>query len=124
MYWRDTFDENIRNGIFALLILQVLSEGDKERRELHREIGVRTDGSFCKTDSLYMTIHKLLLQKMITYSILPTDDAYRETIYHIEGPGKDYLAYGKSRLKTVLQALQLFFGQEMTLDEINERPLS
>lgn len=63
MYWRDTFDENIRNGIFALLILQVLSEGDKERRELHREIGVRTDGSFCKTDSLYMTIHKLLLQK-------------------------------------------------------------
>lgn len=116
MTWRDTFDETIRDGIFALLILQVLSEGDKNRHEVHRAIGIRTDGVFCKTASLHLSLHKLLLQKLITFYITPTDEAHGQILYHLEDSGKEYLAYGKIHLKNVTEAILSFFGEEKTPD--------
>lgn len=115
MNWRDTFDETIRDGIFALLVLQALSEGDKCRQEVHREIGIRTDGIFCKTNSVKMTLHRLLLQKLITSDVILTDGVHEQTLYHIENSGKEYLEYGRIHLKNVTEALQMFFKWKVGL---------
>lgn len=125
MNWRDTFDETIRDGIFALLVLQVLSEGDKDRRELHREIGVRTDGAFCRSNSLKMAIQRLLLQKWVTSYVTPINEAHERTLYHIEESGRDYLEYGRKHLKHVTDALRLFFEWRTPSEDTNEEsPLS
>lgn len=118
MKWRDRFDETIREGIFALLILQVLSEGDKDRTQLHREIGVRTDGVFCKSDSLLLTLHELLLQKMIS-----SCGAHNQIVYHIEEPGKEYLEYGGIHLKHITETLHPFFGWQAPSEEPHEKSL-
>ncbi|MCH5183743.1 MAG: hypothetical protein J1E00_06170 [Oscillospiraceae bacterium] len=125
MNWQNTFDTTVHEGIFALLILQVLSEGDKDRQELHREIGVRTDGVFCRTNSLLQTLRELLLRKWITSYVIPIDETHRQTIYRIEDSGKDYLQYGRIHLKNVTTALRLFFDWEAPPKKLDEKsPLS
>ena len=125
MKWREVFDETIRDGLFALLILQVLSERNKTRQEIQGEIGIRTDGVFCKTDSFSLVLEDLLSRKWITSYVIPIDETHRQTIYRIEDSGKDYLQYGRIHLKNVTTALRLFFDWEAPPKKLDEKsPLS
>lgn len=113
--FRKKFDEEIRNGILELLILQALFEQDRKWHELHREIGVRTDGVFCRTNSLHHMLLRLLLRGFISSNFRQRRDAQTRIIYHIEESGKEYLAYGKIHLECVMEGLSLFFQKEENL---------
>lgn len=114
MLWRKKFDETIRNGILELLILEILFDQDRNWHELHREIGVRTDGVFCRTNSLHHMLLRLILQGHVSSNI-PQQDGQTQVLYHIEESGKEYLAYGKRHLERVMDGLSLFFRKEEQL---------
>ena len=117
MLWRDRFDDHIRIGIFELLILQVLSEGDEERIDIQFKIGKNTDGVFCRSTSLYTALLKLTVRGLITFHTVQTDEAQNRILYHIEDSGIEYLEYGKRQLTAVMDGVTAFFRQE-------KRPLS
>lgn len=123
MTYRDLFDETIREGIFAILILQALSKGDKRRTELHHEIGVHTDGVFCKTSSVKTVLQNLLSQELITSRTTSANETPERSLYHIEDSGREYLAYSKIHLKNVAEALRLFFGRGETEETDEKSPL-
>ena len=85
--------KELLKGTTTLLILQLLSEGDKYGYEITRELEKRSDHLFTlKEGTLYPILHALENENMIEAYWEDTESARKRKYYRITKKGKGLLA--------------------------------
>lgn len=83
--------ENFKRGTIELLLLTLLSEGDKYGYQLAMELNTRSTGLYTlKESSLYPPLYRMLDKGLITSQDKLVNGRNR-VYYHLEQSGKEYL---------------------------------
>lgn len=86
-------NKELLKGTTPLLILQLLSEGDKYGYQLTKEIEIRSENLFTfKEGTLYPILHSLENDKMIESYWESTDSARKRKYYKITKQGNKLLS--------------------------------
>lgn len=107
MEWKSDIEENVRSGIVELLILQLLCERDMYGYEIKQFLEQRTNGAYeMKEGSLYGPLYRMSSRNLISsHKELAGEKRFR-MYYHIEEPGREYLAYGKEQIDIVFDGIK------------------
>ena len=104
--WKASVDENVRMGFVELMILQILTESDAYCYEMKKAIIERTGGVFSFAESsLYIPLIRMTDRGLISSRRETVTGKRFRTYYHIEAPGREYLAYGKAQCALVFGAV-------------------
>lgn len=111
-----------KRGMVELLLLVLLSEGDKYGYQLSQELTERSNGLFVlKETSMYPTLYRLLEKGVISDREEVTGKRRIRVYYHLEETGKQYLELLKQEYFAVtigaMHVLGISSLEEMKQDE-------
>ena len=105
-------DENIQMGLVEMLVLQILdSEGDDYAYSLREKISRLSNGSLNYDGSkLYIPMLRMESRGLVSSRRELVVGKRFRTYYHIEAPGKEYLAYAKRQWLAVYGSVSAYFA--------------
>ena len=121
MEWKKDIEENVRNGIVELLILQLLSEQDMYGYEIRKMLAQRTNHAFeIKEASLYGPLYRMSSRGLISSRKELVGEKRFRVYYHIEEIGQQYLAYGIEQIHYVFSGVMNLLGGNSNANEQQE----
>ena len=102
MEWKKAIEENIKTGLHDLMVLKLLSKGDRYGYEIRKLISLGTNKAFkYETYALYSILYRLESRGLIScYTEAFKEKSFRK-YYHIEKSGEEYLAYGEEQSRVI-----------------------
>lgn len=91
MVQREDIQENMRRGLTEMLILYLLTEGDKYGYQLLAELGDRTNGIYqVGCGSLYGPLYRMLAKGYVTETRVAAGPRRFRNYYHLTETGRAY----------------------------------
>lgn len=91
---KSTIKANMKKATVELLLLKLLSEGDKYGYQLTQELKARSGGNYTVLEgSMYPILYRLQDQKLITGEERKVGKRLTRVYYHLEPEGLEYFQY-------------------------------
>ncbi len=104
-------EKSLLSGSTPLLVLSLLSDGDKYGYEMVEELARRSDDTFqLKEGTLYPLLHSLEKEKYVTSYEKPAPSGRQRKYYRLTDSGKKQLAQKEQEWRFFSQAVNAVLG--------------
>ncbi len=104
-------EKSLLSGSTPLLVLSLLSDGDKYGYEMAEELSKRSDDTFClKEGTLYPLLHSLEKEKYVTSYTKAAPSGRERKYYRLTDNGRKQLEYKQLEWQAFSRAVNAVLG--------------